>query len=453
MNAPVAAACGRRAWLGMSLSALFCVTAHAAPSAQLPLPEPLTLESALALATTEDPDVQQAHADVALAQARQQEAASDNGLQAGLQGRAFRVEPSRVGLDQGRDDSSISLVLRKPLFDFGRNSASVAAEQAETQGSEWRLLDAQQQRHLTIMARYFEVLLADLAAARDEAALTLADHRRRSAVARQQLGQISRIDLGAEQTKYLDAKRQHLASAALSQATRRALAISLNHAGQLPVTLSEPQLIALDRAPPGLNALSEAAQTHNPQLLAERAQVEAARQRVQSARAQRLPVLNGELAASNYSRQTDERDDWHAGVTLDVPLYTSGKTQAVIAARHAQLQHVEAEYARAQQLLAESLQGTLDEIAALQVQREQARAQLDFRTLALQRSRGLHASKQDAEIFADSAQLATARLFQAQTDYQLALTWARLDALLGKLPDSAAATQTTDTAISIPLKN
>lgn len=417
------------------------------------MPEPLTLESALAFAATPDPDVQQAHADVALAQAQQQEAASDNGLQAGLQGRAFRVAPSPVGVDQGREDSSISLVVRKPLFDFGRNSASIAAARAEVQGSEWRLLDTQQQRRLNIMARYFDVLLADLAAARDEVALTIADRGRRSAVARQQLGQISRIGLSEEQTKYLDAKRQRLTSTTLRQTTRRALANSLNHAGQLPVTLSEPQLVALDRDPPSLNAVSDAAQTHNPQLLAQRAQVEAARQRVQSARAQRLPVLNGELAASNYSRQTDERDDWHAGVTLEIPLYTGGKNQAVIAARQAELQHVEAEYARAQQLLTESLQGTLDEIAALQVQREQARVQLDFRTLALQRSRGLHASKQDAEIIADSAQLATARLFRAQTDYQLALAWTRLDALLGKLPDSAAATQTTDTAISQPLKN
>jgi outer membrane protein TolC len=199
--------------------------------------------------------------------------------------------------------------------------------------------------------------------------------------------------------------------------------------------------------------LSDAAQTHNPQLLAQRAQVEAARQRVQSARALRMPVLNGELAASNYSRKTDERDDWHAGVTLEVPLYTGGKTQATIAARQAELQHVEADYARAQQLLGESLQSTLDEIAALQVQREQARVQLDYRTLALERSRGLHASPQDAEIVADSAELAAARLFRAETDYQLALAWARLDALTGKLSDTTAAAQSTDAAISQPHRN
>jgi outer membrane protein TolC len=428
-----------------------CIAAHAASPASEPLPDPLTLDYALSLAATPDASVQAAQADVALARAQQQNAAADSGIQAALQGRAFRVDPSRVAVDQGRDDSSISLVVRKPLFDFGRSRAGDGAAQADMQGSEWRLMDAQQQRRLTIMARYFDVLLADLTLARDGAALALAGGVFRSAVARQQLGQISRIDRGAAEDKFLDAKRQQLASAARLRATRTALADTLNRPGQLPAVLSEPEFKALDRAVPPLESLLEKAQTENSLLQAQRAGVDAALQRVQAARAQRLPVLNGELAASNYSRQTDERDDWHAGVTLEVPLYTGGRTQAAIAARQAELQRAEAQYAQARQSLAQALQAALDELATLQVQREQARVQLDFRTLALERSRGLHGNGQGDDVDADRAQLAAARLFRAQTEYQLALAWARLDALLGGQADTDA--PIGDAATPLPLKN
>jgi outer membrane protein TolC len=451
MNSPVAATRGRRAWLGTSLCALICITAHAAPPASEPLPDPLTLDYALSLAATPDSTVQAAQADVALAQAQQQDAAADTGVQAALQGRAFKMEPSSVAIDQGHDDSSISLVVRKPLFDFGRSRAGEGAAQAELQGSEMRLLNAQQQRRLNIMARYFDVLLAELAVTRDDAALALADRVLKSAVAREQLGQISRIDRGAAEDKFLAAKRQQLASAASLRTARTVLADTLNKPGQLPATLSAPQYTVLDRPVPPLEALLDKAQTNNPLLLAQRARVDAALQRVQAARAQRLPVLNGELAASDYTRQTDERDAWHAGVTLEVPLYTGGRTQAAIAARHAELQRDEAEYAQARQSLTQALQTTLDDIATLQVQREQARVQLEYRSLALERSKGLHGNAQDNDVDADRSQVAAARLFRAQTDYQLALSWAHLDALLGGPADATA--PIGNAAIPIPLKN
>jgi len=451
MNSPTAAARGRRAWLGTSLCALMCITAHAAPPASEPLPDPLTLDYALSLAATPDPDVQAAQADVALARAQQQDAAADSGVQAAVQGRAFRADPTRVAIDQGREDSSISLVVRKPLFDFGRGRAGEVAAQDELRGSELRLLEAQQQRRLNILACYFDVLLADLAVARDDAALALAEHIFKSAVARTQLGQISRIDRGAAEDKFLAAKRQQLVSAARLRATRTTLADTLNKPGQLPATLSVPEFKVLDRAVPPLETLLDKAQTQNPLLLAQRSRIDAALQRIQAARAQRLPVLNGELAASNYSRQTDERDNWHAGVTLEMPLYTGGRTQAAIAARRAELQRAEAEYAQARQTLTQVLQTALDDIATLQVQREQARVQLEYRTLALERSRGLHGNTQDDTVDADRAALAAARLFRAQTDYQLALTWARLDALLGGQADPAALIG--EAAIPLPLKN
>lgn len=453
MNSPTAAARGRQALLGTSLSVLMCLAAHAASPASDALPDPLTLDFTLSLAAAPDPSVRAAQADVALAQAQQQDAAADSGIQAALQGRAFRVDPSSIGADQGRDDSSVSLVVRKPLFDFGRSRAGDSAAHAQMQGSEWRLIDAQQQRRLTIMARYFDVLLADLRLARDDAALALAASAFKSAVARQQLGQISRIDSGAAEDKFLDAKRQQLASAARLRATRTALANTLDKPGQLSAALSEPEFKSLDRSVPSLESLLETAQTQNPLLRAQHADVDAALQRVQAARAQRLPTLNGELAASNYSRQTDERDDWHAGVTLEVPLYTGGRTQASIAARHAELQKAEAQYAQARQSLAQALQAALDEIATLQVQREQARVQLDYRTLALERSKGLHGNGQDDSVDADRAQLAAARLFRAQTEYQLALAWARLDAMLGGKADADADALIGDAATPLPLKN
>ncbi len=435
----------------MSLCTLIYIAAHAASPASEGLPDPLTLDYALSLAGTPDPVVSEAQADVALAKAHQQGAAADSNMQAALQGRAFRVDPSPIALDQRRNDSSISLVVRKPLFDFGRSRAGESASKLELQGSELRLLDARRQRRLNIMTRYFDVLLADLAVDRDDAALALAERVFKSAVARQQLGQISRIERGAAEDQFLAAKRQQLVSAAGLRAARAALANTLNWPGQLPARLSPPEYKGLDRSVPPLQTVLNAAQTHNPLMLAQRASVEAALKRVQAARARRLPVLNGELAASDYTRQTDERDKWHAGVTLDVPLYTGGRTQATVATRHAELLQAEAEYARAHQSLTQALQAELDDLGTLQVQRDQARVQLEFRTLALERSLGLHGKSQDDAVDADRARLATAKLFRTQTDCQLALAWARLDALLGGQADPTA--PIGDAAIPLPLKN
>ncbi len=449
MKLSLAAVCGRPVWLGISF-ALSWVAANAAPT----LPEPLTLDAALSLPAATDPTLEQAQADVDLAHAQQQDTQADSGFQAALQGRAFRVAPYAVASDQGRDDNSVSLVVRKPLYDFGRSSAGVAAAQAEVQGSEWRLLDAQQQRRLNIMARFFDVLLADLAKARDDQAFKVNERLYRSAVARQQMGQISRIDLAAQQTAYLATQRQQLASAARGRATRQALADSLDRHGAWPGTLTPPAVPTAPRALPNIAGLLESAQAHNVQLRAQRAQLEAARQRVQAARAQRRPTLNGELAASDYSRQTDERDKWHAGVVLEVPLYAGGKTDAAIAMRQAELRRLEAAYAQAQQSLAQSVQTTLDELANLRLQSEQARAQLDYRRMALERTRGMRDAAPDGAIDADRAALAEARLFRAQTDYQLLLTEARLDALLGQSSDAQPlARDSDDAAAAVPLKN
>lgn len=444
-----AAVCGRPLWLGISF-ALAAASAYAAPSS---LPEPLSLDAALSLPAGSDPILEQAQADVDLAHAQQQNTQADTGLQAALQARAFRIDPSAVAVDQNHDDSSVSLVIRKPLYDFGRSSAGAAAAQAEVQGSEWRLLDAQQQRRLTIMARFFDVLLADLAQARDDQAFKVNARLYRSAVARQQMGQISRIDLAARQSNYLAAKQRQQASAARCRATRQALADSLDRHDAWPRTLTPPVVATAPPAMPTVATLLANAQANNVQLRAQRAQLEAARQRLQAARAQRRPTLSGELAASDYSRQTDERDKWHAGVVLEVPLYAGGKTDAAIAARQAELRRLEAAYALAQQSLAQSVQGTLDELANLRLQSEQARAQFEYRRMAQERTRGMQDSAPDGALDADRAALAEARLFRAQTDYQRLLTQARLDALLGQTADAQPLARDAGAAVAVPLKN
>ena len=397
-----------------------------------PLPDPLTLEYALSLAGEAHPDLQQARALLEQARAERRQAEARTGVRAGIEASALWVDPAPLSPDTSHNDSNAKLVVRKRLYDFGRSRNRFAAADADIKGREWLYIDVRRGRRIDIMRRYFEVLLADLRYSRDNEAMAVVyverDHLRK----KRAQGEVSDVTVLRAESEYQAIRRARYASDAARRITRARLAEALNRPGDLPGHLAEPRLPQDGRTLSALDKLTDQALRDNPVLRALRERLAAARKRVQAARAGGNPVLSGLLEGAKYHRLFGARDRWRAGVTLELPLFTGGAVQAEVARALADVHVLEARFARRRMDVRQAVLDVWERIQVLQVQRQEARALADYRDLYLDRSRALYQLELRTDLGDSMVRLSEARLRRAETRYQLALSWARLDALTGR---------------------
>jgi hypothetical protein len=114
------------------------------------------------------------------------------------------------------------------------------------------LLAAQE---LEIMARFLDVLLADLSYARYNEALAVAYIQYDRANVRRELGQYSELLVAELETAYQDTLRKRAASEASQRLTRELLAQAMDRPGQLPRELTTGKLPEPPSPLPGLDAV------------------------------------------------------------------------------------------------------------------------------------------------------------------------------------------------------
>lgn len=423
----------RISWALCLLMALpgFSASETRAEDGPAPLPEPLTLEAALARAGSTHPQVLQSQARLDRARAGLMSAESVGALRLRFEGRARWVEPPEVTQDLGREDHKASVVLEKNIYDFGRTAALEDAASSDIRAGNWRYRDTLAQRQVRITEAFFDVLLADLHFARDNEAMAVVFVNLDKLRDRHELGQVSDIELLGLESEYQKIRRQRAQSLARQRVARGRLAALLNVPDQLPSNLVEPELPQLERQVPGFEEAWARVEEHNPFLNALRAEVAAARERVDAARATGRPVLNGTVEASAYSRELGSNDTWRAGVNMIVPLYTGGSVDAAIAREMAGLRQSrallqETEYELRQQVLEQIMQlQTFDE------RQDESWAEQDYRELYLDRSRAIYEMEVKTDLGDAMVRLTEAELLAAQTRFETALAWARLDALAG----------------------
>ena len=416
-----------------------------APAAAVePLPEPLTLEYALSLIDEGHPDLLAEQAEQAQLAAQLQAADARNALDVSVEGRARWVGPASISAEDedATDDHKLSLFVRKPLYDFGRTDALREAARQASLGREQRYQAVRDKRRIAIMQAFFDVLLSDLEYARDNEALAVAyivlDRLRN----RQELGQASDLAILEKEAEYQQVRYQLAQSETRQRATRARLANLLNRPGMLPSNLRRPQLEYKQRTLPEFEPLVELAMQQNPEIRAMQAELVAAQQRIEAARAEQLPRLDGELEASSYSREMGSYDRWRAGVTLQVPLYSGGRVDAAVAAQRAQQYAVQARLDKARYDLRQSVLDLWLELQNLRLQQDRANSERDFRELYLDQSRANYEMEFTADLGDAMVRLSESQRGLAQTEYQLAITWERLDALIGaSSKDVLAATE------------
>jgi len=402
----------------------------AAVSPPEPLPSPLTLEQALALADDAHPERLLADASLAQAEALSRQARAADDLQLGFTAALRVIEPSDLAYYQSRNDSQAHLNLSKPLYDFGRTARAEEAADAGLVSRRWRLRDVRLRRRLAVMQRFFAVLLADLEFAKDNEALSIAYVRFDKARNRQELGKVSEIEVLELENLYQQSRRELAASRNKQRITRSQLAISLNRPLDLPRYLEAPAL-AVEDVGEEYEVWVERVLRENPGLLALRAEVETAGKQIQVSEAQDNPVLRGELEASTYKRELGGRDPLSAALVFEMPLYSGNRVDARTAEQRALLQQKQAELAARELELRQQVLDIWMELDRLRVDGEALQVTTDLRDLNLDRSRTLYDLEMQTDLGDSMAQIADIQWRRAQNRYDTLLLQARLRAMAG----------------------
>lgn len=415
------------------LGAVLCLLFATGAAADEPLPEPLSLNDALALARKDLPAVELALAERDASAALLSEAESISGVRLDAIGRLSAVQPSHVSPDRDANDSSARLALRKRLYDFGYSEAREESARRAGDSSQWRYLDARQEAHLAIMRRFLDVILADLQFARDNEAMAGAFIDADRARDRHELKRLSDVDLLKLEADYQEALRARMQSQAQQRAARSQLAIAMGRPNDLVSTVVRPARPATDVQLPDYETLLGDVMAGNPGLKALRAEVEAARAGVEAARSGHGPVLSGEVEASVYNRNTSSTHPLAAALVLEVPLLTGGAKDAGIAAAQARMRSSSARLAAAEQAMRQEVLDLWLRLDQLRITLEGLKVRGDYRELYLDRSRALYELEVKTDLGDAMTEISSLRLDMARAEFDWMMTQARLKALAGRL--------------------
>lgn len=409
--------------------------------ARAELPDPLTLEHALSLADQPHPVLQQASALVDSARAEQARVDALDNARVDLELAARFIEPSfrAKPVEPSNNDSWAKLRIHKRLYDFGRTDLLAEAADAQLREGELSFLSARQQRRLVVMRNFFDVLLADLEQSRDTEAMAIAFVRLDRARNRSELGQTSDVELLELESRYQRLLRLQRTSQAKQRASRSRLALALNHPQRLPANLETPDLPALNRKAEEVDALLLQALSNNPQLRSLRAAVDAARKRTDASLAGNGSVIRGEIQGVAYNRSMGGSDPFVAALVLEVPLSTGGALEAEADRNRALARRKRGQLAARELEIRQSVLDLWLDLQTLDARRRELEALAEFRDLDFDRSRALYELEFNSDLGDAMTRISELRLLQAQNDFNIVLTWARLDALGGRLIGAAGA--------------
>lgn len=409
--------------LAVAGSALAALDAKAAAT--------LTLETVLAQAEAPHPDLDLARAQQAAAQAEKQLAASLDDFRVTLEG-SLRSGRNAYYDDRFHPDHQARLNARKTLFDAGRQDSGLAAARFDSVARDLQLLDIRSQRRLTLMARFFDALVADMQYAADTEFMAAAYVTWDNAKDRLAVGQMAQWELAELEARYLDSLARRNDVRRKLRDKRLQLGLALNRQDTVQEDLVDPKLAGNERPLPELAPLLDAMFAHNPRLRAQKQLLAAAQNRIEGVRADNRPSLEFEAEAAAWSREASTRNDLAAGINFVWPLWQGGRVDARMAREQARFQELQAQHDKLQQELRQTLADTWEEIQFLrESERRSSKANVVYRDLALEKARAEYEMEFKTNLGSSMAETQSARLRKRAVEYRLALALARLEALLG----------------------
>lgn len=410
------------------------LTARAFAVPPVPIPGLLTLEWALSHAADAHPELEEARASLELERARALAADAREGVRFTAELVPAASDPAITPETHFVNDSRASLLLSRQLYDFGRTRALRDAAAARIAGSELLLADAEQRRRLTLMRRFFDVLLADLRYRADDELMSYLfiqyDHNRH----RRGVGAVSPVELERSENAWREALDRRAESASLKTNFRAALALALDRPGEPVAQLVRPRFKNLDQPTPEVEDIVKLALSGNSRLQALQRDAEAAERLVEAEGARRRPTLAAEFEANAWERDqvSSTRDELRAQLRLRWPLYQGGEDSAALAEARALAASRRAQWRKAEYELRARVVELTQRLDTLRVRRETARQREKFRDLAVERARARYELEEQVSLGDAQARFTEAQWLLAETEFETAMTFAWLDALKGR---------------------
>lgn len=413
-----------------------CLVLAAAPASRAAtLPQPLTLEACLDLADRNSPQLRAAQARVAAGEAERRIARSSFLPTLRAEGRLAYVQPEVPDASGQRDwtnDNYAALILRQHLWDFGRSGGRIDAARLRLAARGDELTDLRNQRRVEIMARYFDVLLADRRKEVTNEAMAVAFVRFRDGRDFKAQGQISELELARLENTFRAARSRYIEAENRQRDTRLRLATALGVDDQIPSTLAPPPKFHLPKSHPEFDDLYQQALAHNPLLRAARTALRAADADYQAARGAQWPSFDAEARANHFTRKFGIRDRYFVGVLMDWPIFQGGAQQGLQDKALARRTAAQARFDEDRLHLRELLMDTVTEISTLNERLHEAAVRLRYQNKNLDLRRSQYELELKSDLGNAMVEYTDADLFNAQVHYQLVLAWARLNALLGR---------------------
>lgn len=415
---------------------MFSQLVAAETSGELParqsLPDPLTLEQALALVDNSNPDVLLAMAGLESAKADLLLTESETDFYSFLDITAKTMQPTTTG--EQENDSYARLVMNKTLYDFGRSSSQELSQSAMINRSEHLLKQSFLQNQFEVMRRFFNVLLADSRYIADNEDMVQKFLKFDKIRERASLGRLSEVEVKRAESIYREALTIRNASDRNRRSARLMLAIALNRPEELPGELVLPELNVVETEPPDAVALYQDVLVKSPLIRAMRQEVESVRTRVQAERARDYPTISAEVEVADWERATSTRGDYSAALTLRVPIYQGNRSGGEVARATADLSSISARLAKAEQDMMVTVFGLAKQLQDLKTERETARHKLAYRDLELDLRRAEYEMERQTSMSDAQANLTQANWQALKANIDTALVWARINVLLGNSP-------------------
>lgn len=408
-------------------------TAEEAKTTAVDLPEPLTLDLALSLIDQQHPDLRYVSADLQYANSILQEKSSTNNLSVNLRAESKWIAPSAIAMNQSTEEQRLVLDVNKTLYDFGRLSAQVDEASQQILSQNLLYINARQRQYINVIQRYFNVVLADLQFYRYNEEMAVAYIEFDRTQIREKLGQRTELQVAEKNAAYQRIRRLRTQSQNQQRVTRSLLAQALNKPGSLPTTVSRPELNVISRELPEIEVLQKKVNENNPILTALRAQLTAARQKINYAYASDNPLLTGRVEAFKYAEPSNTANDWEATIILDVPLWSGSQVDAAVAKAKAEVYKIEAQLAQQELIVQQQVLELYLGIETLKIKHDEVVANMNFSELSLDQNRARYELEVQADLGYSMVKFSAAEREVVKTNFDMALAWAELDALSGTL--------------------
>lgn len=415
-------------------SGLFCLLASLPLAAVIadPLPEPLTFEAALD--TARNP----AHFD--LVQIEQQLLAlraelgikqGEYGFSIDLKGRFREIGTSDFALPGDDDgDNAASLIVSKPLYDFGLQNSRENYLTLQLQALEYQKQLKIERRRLNIMEKYFAVLNADNDFISENEALAIGFIRYDNAVEDQELGLVPEIEVLRLQSEYELNRQQRALAVQQQRLTRALLAEAMGYPDQLSSDLEIPVIDLQRSLPEDFKAIVAQALTYSPEARLANARTRAAHAAIGIAESSNNPSLDLELEVSSYERDSRLRDDWRASLYFEIPIYSAASADKIDLAQ-AKHRLALADQQQSQSQLRLEVLELWQKIQQLQLKIQGHAIEQDYRDKYLDRSRAEYELEFKTDLGDSMVLYSRSNTRRLQSLYAYELAYQRLSALVG----------------------